>query len=69
MRLVSVYLRADGQSYGRRCMAFGHAFGVCLDAWLKAMRLVSVYTLADAQEYGSRCMASVHAFGACVYAG
>ena len=34
MRLVSVYLRADAQSYGSRCMAFGHAFGVCLGAWL-----------------------------------
>ena len=28
MRLVSVYLRADAQSYGSRYMAFGHAFGV-----------------------------------------
>ena len=28
IRFVSVYLRADAQSYGSRCMALGHAFGV-----------------------------------------
>ena len=28
MRFVSVYTRADAQSYGSRCMALGHAFGV-----------------------------------------
>ena len=32
MRLVSVYTRADEKSYGSRCMAFGHAFGVCVFA-------------------------------------
>ena len=29
-RLVSVYLRADAQEYGSKCMALGHAFGVCV---------------------------------------
>ena len=32
MRLVSVYTRADAQEYGSRCMASGHAFGVCVFA-------------------------------------
>ena len=32
MRLVSVFLRTDAQSYGSRCMALGHAFGVCVYA-------------------------------------
>ena len=32
IRLVSVYTRADAQSYGSRCMALGHAFGVCVFA-------------------------------------
>ena len=42
MRLVSVYSQGDAQSYGSRCMALGHAFGVrglmhnrmAVDAWL-----------------------------------
>ena len=61
MLLVSVYTRADAQSYGSKCMALGFAFGVC--------HIHSVYTLASAQEYGSRCMASVHTFGVSVYTG
>ena len=32
MHLVSLYTRADAQSYGSRCMALGHAFGVCVFA-------------------------------------
>ena len=32
LRLVSVYLRADAQSYDSRCMALGHAFSVCESA-------------------------------------
>ena len=32
MRLVSLYTRADAQSYGSRCMALGHVFGVCVFA-------------------------------------
>ena len=32
MRLVSVYSRADAQSYGSKCIALGHAFGVCVFA-------------------------------------
>ena len=32
MRLVSVYTRADAQSYGSRCMALDHALGVCVFA-------------------------------------
>ena len=32
MCLVSVYSRADAQSYSSRCMALGHAFGVCVYA-------------------------------------
>ena len=30
MRLMSLYTRDDAQSYGSRCMALGHAFGVCV---------------------------------------
>ena len=32
MRLVSLYTRADAQSYGSTCMALAHAFGVCVFA-------------------------------------
>ena len=28
MRLVSLYTRADAQSFGSTCMALAHAFGV-----------------------------------------
>ena len=30
--MVSVYSRADAQEYVSRCMALGHAFGVCVFA-------------------------------------